>query len=199
METAGHDSNGRSFSMEQTARWLEQGDVRSLRVGQSVVLLFGAVMLLLDLAAWFDIGFGVVAKSEGPFYILLLGGASLVVWQGLAITRGVRVSESLLVDDRAMLFKDTKGRLARLPWSQPGFALDIVDRRSVPVAKRNTKQASLVYVLNTRGVPLTGLTSEALQAVLRQARSHGLQVTGYSETPLEAPISHWIRIRQPRS
>ncbi len=94
----------RRFSLSDSARWLERGDVRSLTIGRIVVLFFGVAMLSVALAAWSGVGFAAEARSQGPFYLLLVFGACLVSWQGAALMRGTKVGVALPVDESGLLF-----------------------------------------------------------------------------------------------
>jgi len=115
---------------------------------------------------------------------LSLGGLAVCVTGIVLYPRAVRGMTGLLVDDQGVTMTRIDGRSYRILWSKYDGSMAITDERGFPRDKMVPALRNTEFVLAPSRLPVAGpIPMAAVQAIIKSAKSSGLAVKGWTETP----------------
>lgn len=117
--------------------------------------------------------------------LVLLGmGLAIVAFGLYYLPRGSRAVSEFRVTSEGVDLIRMDGRRFEVRWSDYRNPVVIVDARAVPIEKRIANLRSVEFVFNAVNLPAQGpIPREAVYAIMGSARSHGMNVQGWVESP----------------
>lgn len=182
--------------LEETAAWLQKGELRLQRIGLALILGMGSFLIVVGVL--FETGVW-PASSEilnTSVLILFVCGALVIVAAIVGLSYTHIAATELEIGPTGIRLKGSDGREVKADWADSSLDLTIVDRRSVPVERRNTHVKELDFVLRVKGARFdAGIPLGTVKRIMRDAESNGLTVSGWHDEPRTIPRSGFIRIR----
>ncbi|MCL4324084.1 MAG: hypothetical protein M1144_01250 [Candidatus Thermoplasmatota archaeon] len=186
----------RRIDLSKYAQWLEKGDLRFQRAYLSVILLFGLGFLFVGAETQFG-GWGPTGYGSADFLFYGLG-VTVAVVASAELLMVSHAAVGLVVDEDGLTLTGPDSAERRMSWSDRKTVIEIVDWRSVPVNRRNTRVKELEFVLRPKGKGISldaGIPFAVAKQIVERAQKSGLAVSGWDDDPIVRPIAHHIWIR----
>lgn len=162
------------FNLNDLIEWEWAKNKARAYAGATAVSIFGA--LIASAGVYGAPAYGSNDFAEG---IALLGsGVAIAIASWAFIARPSQVPSVLVVSDRAIAYLPARGgALIEVPWTAPRFHFVLHDRQVLHAKLGAGDRFAEFGFLPTRDRPRMPIPAAAYQAIMEEAKRHGLRVT----------------------
>ncbi len=197
-----HDMEGVGVStvnLEKTAAWLQKGELRFQRMSLAFIVAMGFILVIVGMLFQTDIWQASTKILDTSVPVLLVCGTLVIAAAIIGLLYAHSAATELEIGPTGIRLKGPDGKEATVRWNDSSIDLTIVDRRSVPVERRNTHVKDLDFILRISGTRLdAGIALGTVKQIMRVAGNNGLMISGWHEEPSKLPRSVFIRIQHTR-
>lgn len=181
------------LNLNHSARAYDRASILPRRILMGCFLALGAAMLTAGVFVHFP-----SSTAEQAEVLLVVLGLTVIGACAWGLSRIPRAALGITIDGVGIKARALGGKSYQVSWTDRDARIRIYDWTSVPSNGRSRGLQGISYIL-APGLPVEApVTREAVDSIIHQAKEHGLQVEGWSDSPPAPGRIGTIRVSGPK-